>query len=327
MSITRNPYDDSGKIACGPGGEPEHFRSGAVRQRTLELRVGLSVFVASVILILGIMWFQGFSVGRETYDVHVVFPMVAGIDKGDALTVNGVEMGEVKEVLLRQRDVFVTLKLDAGVRIPDDSKVILQTVGIMGERGVTILLGESGVFLEPGATIAGTYDPGISEALGSMGRLMEDLQMLTREIHEIADALTEKESLAVTMRNLAEITEDMRSIIDSNAPELEKGISSFRSSANRMDGLLSRNSSRLDSVIAQVDEMSRDLPVLVRKIGDVTDALASVIKRLENDDNTIGSLMQDRELLDKLEGAIGNLDELIIDIKANPKRYFTVEIF
>jgi hypothetical protein len=37
--------------------------------------------------------------------------------------------------------------------------------------------------------------------------------------------------------------------------------------------------------------------------------------------------MTDRALLDKLEKTVKDLDELVTDVKANPKKYLKVEIF
>ena len=123
--------------------------------RRLELRVGFTIFLAILVLTVGLMWFQGFKIGRTTWDLHAVFPMVGGIDPGDVVNVNGVERGEVKRVELRDRDVLVTMKLRDVDGIPDDSRVVLQTVGIMGERVVSIILGESDVHVEPGAVLQG----------------------------------------------------------------------------------------------------------------------------------------------------------------------------
>ena len=295
--------------------------------KSLEFKVGLTIFLAAAILVFGIMWFQGFEMNRKTFVLYAVFPMVGGIDKGDEVSINGVEKGEVRRVELRGRKVLVKMKIDEDVRVPEDSRATLQTIGVMGERIVTIVLGESENYLGPGATIQGTYDPGISEALAYMGHLMEDLRSLTGNIREIADALTEGGNLKMTVENLASITEELRSTISETTPELKAGVSSFRSSAAKVDGLLERNAGRLDTIIVTLEGVSRELPELFDKIGNVADALARIAKRLESDDSTLGALVQDRELMNKLEQAITNLDVLIMDIQANPKKYLKVEIF
>jgi len=294
---------------------------------SLELRVGLTIFIAALILVVGIMWFQGFKFADRTYEIHAIFPMVGGIDPGDEVNVNGVEKGEVKRVALRDKDVVITMRISADVKIPEDSEVLLQTIGIMGERIVSIVLGESNSYIEPGSMLQGIYDPGLSEVLASFGNVMSDLRELLREIRVVAEALTEGEKLQSTLEDLAEMTEELRRLVADNAPEIEKGVVSFRRSAERMDGLLENNTERIDSMIVSLETVSRELPVLLEKIGNVTGTLSDIAERLKKDDNTIGALMQDRELLDRLERTIESLNELVIDIKANPKRYMKLEIF
>lgn len=295
--------------------------------RSLELRVGLTIFIAVLILVIGMMWFQGFKIGRSTYELHAAFPMVGGIGKGDEVTVNGVERGEVRRVELRDKDVLVTMMLYSDVKVPDDSRVILQTIGVMGERIVSIILGESNKHLEPGSIMKGSYDPGISEAISGLGSLLDDLQRLSGDIHRITQVLMEGENLRMTVENLAQVTTDLRELIAENSPELVKGVSSFRSSADKVDGFLDRNVPYLDSMIVSMEAVSRELPELVDRIKDVASAVADITKSLEGTDSSLGVLLQDRKLIDRLEKAITGLDELITDIKANPRKYLKVEIF
>jgi phospholipid/cholesterol/gamma-HCH transport system substrate-binding protein len=253
--------------------------------------------------------------------------MVGGINHGDEVSVNGVEKGEVERVSLRGHDVLVTMKLSSDVKVPEDSRVILQTIGVMGERVVVIILGDSETMLEPGDTLRGIYDPGISEAFASLGHLMEDLTALTVDIRRITGVLSEGEKLERTIDNLASLTADLKRLIEENAPEVERGISSFRSSAERVDGFIDRNAEHLDSVVVALRQMTGDLPDLMERLQTVTGSLSEIARYLETDDSTLGALLRDRELLDKIEGTIGSLDDLIKDIRANPKKYLKVEIF
>jgi len=295
--------------------------------RMLELRVGFTVFIALLVFAVGMMWLEDFKLQGERYEIHAIFPMVGGISAGDVVNVNGVERGEVTRVGLRDRDVIVTMNINAGTKIPEDSRVVLQTLGIMGERIVTIIVGRSDVILEPGAMINGVYDPGISEALASMGKVMEDLRGLMKDIQAIANALGEGDELRRTIGNLAAASEELRGLLEEASPGMRAGVRSFSVSAQRLDSLITRNESDLDSLIAGLKFTGERLPVLVEHIEEVTAALGRITGRLESGDNTMGGLLSDRELLDRLESAITNLDGLVTDIKANPKKYLKVEIF
>jgi phospholipid/cholesterol/gamma-HCH transport system substrate-binding protein len=296
-------------------------------ERRLELRVGLTIFVAAVVLSVGLLWFQGFEIGKRSYEITAIFPMVGGIDPGYEVNVNGVEKGEVKRVRLVGSDVHIRMAIYTDVRIPDDSQIILQTIGIMGERVVSIILGDSERYLEPGSTMQGIYDPGMSEVLASFGNVMGDLSELTKDISAIAETLTEGEDLRRAVANLAEITDDLKEVLARSTPRLEEGVDTFSKSAKRIDGMLERNEGKIDSVLATMDRASRGIPELVENISAVTESLRDVMKLLESDESTMGALMRDRQLLDRLERTIMSLDELVTDMKANPGRYLKIEVF
>ncbi|HSG27229.1 MAG TPA: MlaD family protein [Candidatus Krumholzibacterium sp.] len=295
--------------------------------KALELRVGFTIFIAVLIFTVGLMWFEGFDLGGETYELYATFPMVGGIDPGDAVRVNGVEQGEVKRVALRERDVIITMQLDVDARIPDDSKVVLQTRGIMGERIVSIILGDSDSYLEEGALMTGVYDPGISEALAAVGNVLDEVRRLVDDIEKVTDTLSEGERLDTAIENLARISQQVKEALDRNIDSMDSGMGSFSRSAGRVDSLLARNTARIDSMMVRFDDVSRGLPKLIDNISEVTSTLGEVARSLESGDNTLGALLQDRELLDRLEKAISGLDSLVTDIRENPKKYLKVEIF
>ena len=294
--------------------------------KSLELKVGFTVFIAILVFSVGMMWLEGFKLRGERYEIHAVFPMVGGVNSGDAVNVNGVERGEVTRVNLRERDVIVSMSIDIDTPIPEDSKVVLQTQGIMGDRIVTIIVGQSEVIMEPGSMIEGVYDPGISEALSSMGKVMEDLHWLTADIREIAEVLRGRE-IATTLKNLADASEQITILVRDLSPDLKTGAAAMSASAVRADSLMARNETRLDSIIVNLDEATRKLPELAESFGELTLALKEVTDRLNSTDSTMGALLNDKELLYKLEAAITGLDELVTDIKANPKKYLKVELF
>jgi phospholipid/cholesterol/gamma-HCH transport system substrate-binding protein len=295
--------------------------------KSLEIRVGLTIFIASLVLIIGLMWFQGFKVGHGSYEIHAVFPMVGGISPGDKVNLNGVEMGSVKRVQLREKDVLLTMDIDGKAKIPDDSRIVLQTVGIMGERIITVLLGTSDRFLERGSTMQGTYEPGITEALAFLGAIMDDLTLLTKDMQRLATTLTQGDKLKAIVENLVSISDRLHTLIERDAPGFEAGVQSLSRSAATVDRILTRNSENLDTMITSFTAASKGLPELVLRMRAVADTLAVITNGLQKNDNTLGALMKDRALMDRLESTVKNLDDLIADVKAHPKKYFKIEIF
>jgi phospholipid/cholesterol/gamma-HCH transport system substrate-binding protein len=295
--------------------------------KSLEIKVGFTVFIASLILIVGLMWFNGFKVTHGKYEIHALFPEVGGVSPGDKVNLNGVEKGSVKRVLLREKDVLLTMEIDAEAKIPEDSHIVLQAIGIMGGRIVTIELGASNRFLEAGSIMQGTYEPGITEALAFLGNIMDELTQLTKDMQRLAATLTHGDKLKTTVENLAAASERLRTLLDRDAPAFGAGVQSFKRSAETVDRLITKNSGNIDTMITSFSAASKGLPELVRRMTVVTDTLAVLTASLQRNDNTVGALMKDRALLDRLEKTIKDLDELVMDVKAHPKKYLKVSVF
>ncbi len=298
-----------------------------MRDKSLEFKVGLTVFIAFLVCVVGLMWLEGFKIGKETYLIHANFSMVGGIKRGDAVNVNGVERGEVQKVELSNRGVDVSLRIDAGTVIPEDSKVVLQAEGLLGERVVSIIKGKAQTPVTEGARLKGVYEPGISETFASLGDLLEDLEDLTASMGKVAEMLTEEGNFRRSLHNLAEVTANLKDLISDTAPDFRKSAAALKNSSVRFDTLLERNSDRIERIVAGLDTTATGMPSVVSRVDSLAGLLIDISNRLKSEQTTAGALLSNREFIDGLQKTVDSLDRLVTDIKENPKKYFKVEIF
>ena len=298
-----------------------------MKYRSLELKVGATVFIAVLIFIVGLMWFGGFKIGKDSYIVRATFPMVGGINRGDVVNVNGVEKGEVDRVDLGKKDVVVSMKIDAGTVIPEDSKVILQAHGLLGERIILIIKGSLEKSIQEGAMLEGVYEPDIAETFASLGDVLKDLKDISKDIGKITQILTEEGQFKQTIENLAVITDELRDLISATAPDFKKSAAAFRSSTVKIDAILEENSDEINRIITGLDSAVGRMPVVIGRVDTLTALLVDISERLKSRDSTLGALLDNREFLDHLQSAVVELEKLVADIKKNPKKYLTVEIF
>ncbi|HMA76938.1 MAG TPA: MlaD family protein [Candidatus Krumholzibacteriaceae bacterium] len=295
--------------------------------RSLELKVGVTVVAALFILIAGLMWFEGVKIGRESYQIFATFPIVGGISPGDAVNVNGVERGEVNSVKLLREGVDVGMRIDTGTFIPEDSKVILQSHGLLGERMILIVRGVSEKAVQEGATLEGVYKPGISETFSSLSDVMDGLNDISEDIGKISRILTDEGKLKRSIDNLAVITDQLRDLISETSPDFKKSTEAFKSSSMRIDSMLGRNSEKIERIIAGLDTTMGRMPVVVGRVDTLTTLLVDISKRLKSSESTAGTLLNDREFIERLQSTVIELEKLIADIKKNPGKYLKLEIF
>lgn len=102
----------------------------------------------------------GLNTGTSSfYKVYAMFNRVDGLAIGDDVQVGGIPVGEVESMTLgpsyRAR---VGLRIDEGIRLPQDTSVSVQTDGLFGRKFVVLEPGGDEATLADGGVITYTQD-------------------------------------------------------------------------------------------------------------------------------------------------------------------------
>ncbi len=170
-----------------------------------EMKVGLLVVACAVILV-GFLYKTGsLDFKKEGYEVKALFNIVAGVQKSAPVRLAGVEIGQVTGIQLayeKGTKVEVTLWIEKGAKLRQDSTAYITALGLMGEKYIEVTAGSEGApFLEPGGTITGE-DPLEFDALAKKGE-------------NIADALTE------TLDNINKLAQNSNSVVGDNKDKID----------------------------------------------------------------------------------------------------------
>ncbi|MCM8792583.1 MAG: MlaD family protein [Candidatus Omnitrophica bacterium] len=131
----------------------------------LELKLGIFVFIAIIILVVSIFSvgdFQSWHSGG--YKIFIKFGFLNGVKLGAPVRFRGVDVGEVRDIDIVtdvesiNSFVKVTCWIKKSVKVPKDSGVWVNTLGILGEKYIEIMPGEAKDVLEPESFIIGN-DP------------------------------------------------------------------------------------------------------------------------------------------------------------------------
>ena len=296
-------------------------------RRGLEIRVGIVVVAAAVILVLGVMWFQRFQLVEQRYGFFVRFVEVGGLKAEDQVFVDGVTCGFVESVALGATGVVVRLGIREGITFPHDSRVRLQSAGMMGDRYVAINRGNSPRPIAPGDTIDGEFMMGLSELMGGAGEVLEEVAEAARDLREVLDTFSRDGKLQSSLDDLSAASENLRAITDENQPKLASAIAGIERVSTRMDSLIARHYASLDSSLAGVGRTGHNVDVAAQNLSSASEDLKEITRRLREGEGTMGKLLADDELIDRLNTTVSKLDSLITDIKLHPGRYVTLELF
>jgi phospholipid/cholesterol/gamma-HCH transport system substrate-binding protein len=114
----------------------------------VELKVGIFVFLGLVILAIFILSIGSFKTWTSGRTVNFVFHFVNGVKLGAPVRYAGVDVGEVKSMSLLPLDTEGRIQVKVGcwvkkeLKVPLDSTIWVNTLGLMGEKYIEIIPGK-----------------------------------------------------------------------------------------------------------------------------------------------------------------------------------------
>ncbi len=295
--------------------------------RGLEIRVGAVVVLATVVAVIGTMWFQKFQLAEKRYHIFVQFNEVGGLVSGDPVYVNGVERGRVESVSLLSDRVVVDLGIRDGSSIPDDSRVQLKSIGIMGERFVAIRQGVAPRFVQPGDTLTGEFLMGMSEVMGSAGGILDEVQVTSRHLREIAESLSRNGKLEEGVDDFAAASKNLRRTTETNRKKLDRSIAHFERTSALLDSLIGHNFPQIDSTLASIGRAGGDAETTAKNLAEVSSDLKEITARLRAGQGSAGRLLTDDQLVLRMESTLAQMDSLLEDLRKHPGRYVKFSLF
>ena len=185
------------------------------KEKSLEFKVGFFVLLALIGLAVFIFSITDSPIFEGGKTLKAVFSFANGLKKSAPVRIAGVDQGIVKEIGLffdthenkTKAEIKLWVKKDA--QIPKDSTIMINQLGLMGEKYIEITPGaNTQEFLQEGQVMVG-IDPIAQELIAQ--KVMEVASGLDKMI---SDEKT-KNSISSTLENLSLVTGNLRDITSS----------------------------------------------------------------------------------------------------------------
>lgn len=307
-----------------------------------ELRVGLLVLAALGTLVLAIYKLgEASNLFTRRYTLYVFLPNARGINRGASVTIDGVVAGTVEDVRFlpvgndTTRNLRLSLSIDRRLQpqVRADSRASLRSLGLLGDKILDINSGTPRYnMLEPGDTVPVIPTIDVDDVLAQASIVVQDLVLLTADLKSITGGIVHGDGTMgqlVTNRSLYDQLTGTLARVDAVLGRFENPRGTV--------GRLIDDPQLYTSLVAAVSGVDSVLGQLTRRQGTVgrllyddtlyTHLLAtatgadSLIHQLNSGQGTAGKLVQDQQLYDQLTHAITSLNEILLDIKQNPRKY------
>ncbi len=297
--------------------------------KDIEFKVGIIILFGLIILFGSLYWLQDYKLEQNSLVVKVRFDDVGTLSIGDRVTVNGVRRGKVNELYLKDDGVVVELLLSRDVILKKDAEFVIKNLGLMGERFIAIKPGIDSLPLDTALVVKGNYDTGLPEVMGLLGEMITELRTLVHSFKQTIGSDTSLKKFDKVITNLESVSGSMADYMKRNESKLDKTADNFFKASKEINRLFATNSGKVDSTIQRVDRVSLKLEDFVNKLDTISVQLNEFAENINNPEGTMQLLMEDRRLYDDLRRTTDNIDDLINDIRANPRKYINlkVEIF
>lgn len=307
--------------AGGRVGQEELLAAMPKKSASREVRVGLFVLIGVVAFLTALFTLTDVGTFRGRYYATTIVETAGGMRRGDPVQMRGVNIGRVTDFEMLPDGVAVRMEIYNQYSVPEDSRVDIQSAGLLGGMIVDVQPGTSPQRVGEDQILEGSVGGDIMASAGDLGSQAEVVlgragELLSRD--NIGGVGTSIDELQQVLRELSALASQQRQ-------ELSSLTQSLRRSAEGVES--ATTGPQLEQAVNNVESLTTRLDAATVSLESASTSLDEVLGRIERGEGTLGRLTVDESLYDNMNDAVSSIRQLAEDIQANPRRYIDVSVF
>jgi len=304
-----------------------------------ETKVGVLAAVAITLLIVGYGFLKGNNVFSSENEFYATYDRVDGLQVSKPVLVNGFKIGRVTDLtLLPSGQILAQFKIDPQYDIPKNTIARLESTDLMGSKAIVFDLGTGKEYAKDGDTLNANVQK----------NLIEQVQPIQKKAEQIIARL---DSVLTSVNST--LSPQFQQNFDRSFASIARTLETMEGTTRKVDILVGSQSDHIAGIVANLESISTNfknnndkITLIMNNISKVTDEVAKAnftqtiqnankaiadlqiaVNKVNNGEGSLGQLINDKKLYDNLANSAENLDKLMIDFKANPKRYVHFSVF
>lgn len=293
-------------------------------QYKTQLKVGIYSLLVIIALVASYLWMTSRLNLKNQQDLRVGFTDVMGLEVGDKIMFRGMEVGRVREIKLKGDKVIVSGKILRELKLLEGCRFLIGDSSLMGGTVMSIIQGSGPKEVSMAGYLTGEEPSGIMAVMSKASGAIDELSTILAEL-KAEDGVLERS------RNLLGNADNAVNNVDRLAVELKSDISR---SLDRIDHLTTGINQVVENNDQNIEQILRDTPRAMANVNTTLDSLQALsaklsqtVEAVNNGSGTAGRLVNDQELYNRMLSSLNNLEQLIADIKQNPRRYIKFSLF
>lgn len=279
-------------------------------------RIGVLGLLATAAFVGLFLYMTNRGLSMRRPDLFVHFATATGLQKGDPVRYRGVQVGTVKRLTFtKEGSVLVHAQLTEVLPLTTDAHALLVAVDLFGRQALVLQQGTRyAPRLEPSDTIDGETAATMSNKVAAIGdraeRMLSD-SMVTLLQQTLAGS-------ALAMQQVAALSVTVNRLVGAQHANVTALTGEFAAVARNLNAV---------TAPAELEQTRTHLVRATARLDSATVTFASLMEGLEAGEGSAGKLLRDDKLYDRTEALLAGLEELVRDVKSNPKRYINVKVF
>jgi len=317
-----------------------------------EFKVGLLVVLGLLLLFIGVNFLKGGALWGENREFFAVFDNSSGLQPSNEVQLNGVKVGQVTSVELKEDDankVLVGFSLiNDELLVPEESEVWLISSDILGTKALDLRLKSDSLpvadikYHENGDFLIAKTEISLQEQIN------EEILPLKKKTEELIGSV---ESIIVSVNAFWDTSAAYT--IDESLYEVRDAVATFGELANNLSILVSNETEQVNRILKNVHEItegvaaqSEQITSTINNIAAITDTIVNadvkgvivetkstleelngVLSKVNEGQGTIGKLMHTDSLHNELVQTNQSIQNLLDDMQANPNKFVHFSLF
>jgi phospholipid/cholesterol/gamma-HCH transport system substrate-binding protein len=296
-----------------------------------EVKTGILALVAIFLFIYGYSFLKGSNIFDTSRTFYVTYQNVEGLETSAPVTINGLTVGKVQAIdfVDDKGELLVTFTVEKDFKFSKSSTVQIYSSSLIGGKQIAIIPDhETKNIAKSGDTLPGEIEKGMLEAMTG------GLKPLEQKV------LTTLANLDSLVKNLNNVLDDPnRKNLRESVSNLNETLNSFKVSSYKLNSILDTNKDKISATISNLEVTSENFSKfsdslarietgkMVKDLEQISTRFNAILDGLEKGEGSMGKLLKDENLYNNLEGASRQLEQLLQDMKLNPKRYVHFSVF
>ena len=286
--------------------------------------------IAIALLIFGYNFLKGKNLLEDSRTFYAVYDQVEGLSQSSAVTINGLQVGSITKISIRE-DAKLVVTMNIRNEFPFSKSSIAEIYGgdLIGGKSVAIVPDfQDKTLAKPGDTLHGTIEVGLLELVNDK---LSPLQQ------KIEDGVSSVDTLLNSINYIMD--KDTKTSLKNSILKFSQTIDQLSSTSKDISSLVSDNKDNFTNTMKNLSEVSENFNSISDSlsqiefntlVNDLEQSLAqvkSITKKIDDGEGSLGKLINDENMYSNLENATKQMEQLLQDMKLNPKRYVHFSVF